>query len=854
MNRTVLNRQMFRYGGPVKKMEMGGDPMAPAAPAGVGMEEAMAAQPQDMGMAGAAPTPEAQMANQAVGAGLDPNVLSGMLQEAAQGIGNLDEAQDLESVMNMMRGDQASVQDRRDELASIIGPEDAAQTPESALALLQPVIMMNQVDEGIGGMAQAAMDVPVEGPMAEGIMSTMGAGETPTANFSQGGAVRRLQAGGNPATAPVANPASIQNPYSALGLMGMPTLKDEFANRKEMYRDILGDDQERKNLTQAQMLFDVAQAGLALATPPSRSGQSFASNLAEKLGESKLFEKIGARAAQEQEAQQKVDLAALSSAETALGRKEQAGLDYLTALAKKKTDKSFIQVKMPDGKIRVFNTDTALGEKGLQSAVKDGGMPYSIGAPSATEAKPDMYEVTFKDGSTQFFDLSKPSDISKYTTLQKELGGIKSLFKAGTKPSGKDKAAKVKGVYGPDGKYISSFNVNDDADVIAMDKLLKATPGSYPANLPTASAPDVIGDKEYFTKYGMDKKTFEDQPADVKNRLMGVTPDPVTKIVKGQIVDVTNPNDPKVVFGDRDEPTPKWYTVTIDGSPTVIDANTKPGKAMIDKVNAANKAAPGSATMETVTSAPTPQAYLIDGQLRMSYDKGRTYTLNGEIKKVPEDAFKISDTTSYEVHKAEQIRSRAGKALEKLDGEIAQQLGKDGAVNSSDITAVVDALKMAREGTGFYSNLVAGFDALSGFLPEAIRPSGLFEDNADARQYLRGVTTLGRSALVVNPRFPVAEMERVEALFVKPDSFFVNPETEARKFTQLKSLATQQYRRNLEMLSQGGLSKDDAAAVEKNNLEIKRLLSLLPGVPLSGSNNTSRSDAVNAAGALIRGD
>ena len=850
MNRTVLNRQMFRYGGQVKKMQMGGDP---AAPAGVGMEAAMAAQPQATGMQGAAPAP-ADQAMQQVAQGVDPNIIGGMLQQAAQGIGNLDEAQDLESVMNMMRGDQASVQDRRNELGDIVGPEDAEQTPESVLALLQPVMMMNQVDQGIGGMAQAAMDVPVEGPMAEGIMSTMGAGETPTENFSQGGAVRRLQAGGNPATAPVANPASIQNPYAALGLIGMPTLKEEFANRKEMYRDILGDDQERKNLTQAQMLFDVAQAGLALATPPSRSGQSFASNVAEKLGESKLFEKIGARAAQEQEAQQKVDLAALSSAETALGRKEQAGLDYLTALAKKKTDKSFMQVKMPNGKIRVFNTDTALGEKGFNTAVDAGGVPYSIGAPSSTDAKPDMYEITFNDGSTQFFDLSKPADIGKYTTLSKELGGVKALFKAGTKPSGKDKAAKVKGVYGPDGKFLASFNVNDDADVIAMDKLVAATPGSYPANLPTAKAPDVIGDKEYFTKYGMDKKTFEAQPIEVQNRLMGVTPDPVTKIVKGQIVDVTNPKQPVVVFGERDEPTSKWYTVSINGKPTVIDASTKPGKDMIAKVNAANAATPGSATMEPIATAPAPKAYLIDGELRMSYDKGKTFTKDGEILPVPESAFPISDRTSYEVHKQVKIQSRAKKALESLDKQIAQELGKADGVKASDITAVTDALKMAREGTGFYSNLVAGFDALTGFIPEGMRPSSLFEDNADARQYLRGVTTLGRSALVVNPRFPVAEMERVEALFIKPDSFFVNPETEARKFTQLKSLATQQYRRNLGLLAEGNLSADDAAAVEKNNLEIRRLLSLLPGVPLSGSGNATREDAVNAAGDLIRGN
>ena len=39
----------------------------------------------------------------------------------------------------------------------MVGEEDAAQTPESVLALTQPAIMMGAVDQGIGGLAAEEM-------------------------------------------------------------------------------------------------------------------------------------------------------------------------------------------------------------------------------------------------------------------------------------------------------------------------------------------------------------------------------------------------------------------------------------------------------------------------------------------------------------------------------------------------------------------------------------------------------------------------------------------------------------------------------------------------------------------------
>ena len=133
-----MDRQMFRQGG-IVPMQEGGIAGMMAAP---GMAGAMAAQ-SDM------PT---EAVGQAAGA-IDPSMLEGMLAEVAGNIENMDAAEDFESVMNAMRGDNATIEERRDELAGVVGPEDAAQTPESVLALVQPVMQLASIDQGIGGLA-----------------------------------------------------------------------------------------------------------------------------------------------------------------------------------------------------------------------------------------------------------------------------------------------------------------------------------------------------------------------------------------------------------------------------------------------------------------------------------------------------------------------------------------------------------------------------------------------------------------------------------------------------------------------------------------------------------------------------
>ena len=98
-----------------------------------------------------------QAAQGAMQQGIDPAMLEGMLTQYADGMGDLENAEDYETVINSIRGDELPMEQRYAELSEIVGPEDSQATPESVLTLLQPVMLMAAVDQGIGGLAAQEM-------------------------------------------------------------------------------------------------------------------------------------------------------------------------------------------------------------------------------------------------------------------------------------------------------------------------------------------------------------------------------------------------------------------------------------------------------------------------------------------------------------------------------------------------------------------------------------------------------------------------------------------------------------------------------------------------------------------------
>ena len=285
---NVYQRPLFRnMGGPVAPAPMAPQPM-----------------PAQAAMGGQDPMALMQAAEQVAS-----EQTQGLGAEYAQSmINNLDAAETPEDVINAIRGNQMPLESRYRELAEYVGEEDAGQTPQSVLALVQPTLMMTEegaMNSGIGELMQNITGevemITEEGlptDMGQGVGSLMmsGVGQQPVANFSQGGFVQRFQEGGEA--------SRLQQIYSEM----LP-----------VYQSIMGDGSDARRMTQSQILFDIADRAAAFAGGVDpRTGQSVAgASPAAQLGVAMtgLGGTIGSRLAAQDEQDRALRLAALQAAQ-----------------------------------------------------------------------------------------------------------------------------------------------------------------------------------------------------------------------------------------------------------------------------------------------------------------------------------------------------------------------------------------------------------------------------------------------------------------------------------------------------------------------------------------------------------
>ena len=809
MNRSVMDRQMFRNGGYVRRMQAGGDPMmAPpmAGPAPQGMPMGQAGMPPAPSAAAMPVPPGASMDQAAMGAmqqGIDPAVLESMLQQAAGSFGNLDaaaETEDYEQIINTIRGDQAPLQERRQELAGLVGDADAAQTPDSVLTLVQPIMQIAAVDQGIGSMAPEAMNTPVTGDMAGGIMSTvnMGAEEAPMpgqggpapVNFNRGGPVAYMQDGGQP---PVG------------GRQG-----EIFREQQALYQSILNPSEEQaaldeqRKMTQAQMLFDIAQGGLIFASGAAKPGGSPAEQLAASFVQP--LGNIGARAGEFQKVKdaqraqkRQLDLAALQS----------SGSLFAAERAQ--------QLKS--------------GDEGLDK----------------------LYNVYDQDGN--LIVGGQPLTRSSWLAIQEQNPG-----------------AQLREV--PVARDASPISLSEGSVLVdTFGNVLARNQGTGRTTLSSGQKVFDAAGNVMFENKGDQEMTVHN----VDGTLVGFDPKTRTTSVlfqgdKNQIVTVegqiyaVNPRTREtnlLASVANQEPDYRVLRDTRNGLTTFIDISTAEGAARIAEANAANEQAGTTVfTIGTVSADSTPQAkaYRIEGVgVRLSYDGGRTFVTEGEngpqIRTMPSDAQPLSDTIAADIASRQRIQLMAGNQLAQMDEQLGLisrggEAGSPTALSSAEAGFVRDAMRAARDGTGPYAGFAVFLDrTFAGAIPAA---RDAFQNTQANRQFLRGLTILGRSALVVNPRFPVAEMEKVGALFPDPEAFFTNPETEANKLVELKNLALAQQRANLQALQTGIEDAGTRQSVMANNFEIERLLGLLQTVPTGAIGPRLDPDAVQSLQDVIR--
>jgi len=79
-----------------------------------------------------------------------------MASQMEQVYNKLDSSENIEDVINAMRGDEQPLSERYNELAELVGPADAKKTPESVLTVLQPTFQILQSVPD-GGIASAPM-------------------------------------------------------------------------------------------------------------------------------------------------------------------------------------------------------------------------------------------------------------------------------------------------------------------------------------------------------------------------------------------------------------------------------------------------------------------------------------------------------------------------------------------------------------------------------------------------------------------------------------------------------------------------------------------------------------------------
>jgi hypothetical protein len=326
---NVYKRPMFLQGGgaalPMAAPPNAAPPMA--APPNAG---GAAGIPQELQMALAG----AEQEGNAIGQGIGQKFVTDMMQ-------GLDGAEDYEQAINALRGNELPLSARYDELGEIVGAEDAKETPESVLALVQPAIMMTEegaMNSGIGELMQGLTgDVPMEGGMEEGVGSLMAAGQPaeppmppgldPTAlgpipngapqGFAVGGAVNRFRNSPvvqNFSEGKEARTLESYASYNPKALTG--DVQSLYEERLPLYEKVgAGDQAADKTAFWAQM----TQLGLNLAAPPAElRGRSPAEALAAaaKVPFANIAQ-IGARAAEGKRAARIGALQAAEKAQTA---------------------------------------------------------------------------------------------------------------------------------------------------------------------------------------------------------------------------------------------------------------------------------------------------------------------------------------------------------------------------------------------------------------------------------------------------------------------------------------------------------------------------------------------------------
>jgi hypothetical protein len=933
------------------------------------MNPALAKRYQQGGIASMMDPASMPQGDPMMGGQMDPAQIAMMEAEAAgqaqgeqigamvgeQTMMGLDQAEDFQGAIDALRGNSAPLEARYQELAGFVGDQDAMQTPESVLAMVQPTIMMTEqgaVDSGIGQlMQQITGNVEMETPdgqptaMAEGVGSLMGVGQQPAEKklLADGGAVIGMSNGGN------------------------PFYEQALAEQQA----ILGDPQQSKDFMQSQILFDIADRGLLFAggvdprTGENMSGAPLLSQIGRAA--SGLGATIGEQVAQQTAQERAVRAAALQRAQslkdTADARTFQTERDEFN-LGKQLIDPKYITVGTVDGKqvfkgsmtrekekelIKkypgiVFNepvspTSGGTSLKKIIFTSADGKTTntyyeserntpafvkrlkeqspnatveaFNLSAEEQSNIKP-IYRVK-ADGSTESkaFDFSGRNQLAEFEKLQKdgwelspakfdlankekytiaiEARALQTAIAAEKRALEFRKGDERRAVFmaiatekraekrlielerraldrklDQEDRDLAKKLAQEARDSLAQlrqenrDKLAKIEDElrgiEYQIDEENRATEDLIATEERavgrkLSQEERDKKEFDRQRGilveeDIakENRIYEQKDDFDIKVIDGQVFAFDNKRLDEegytgtLLFGEKDLPEPDHRIAVIDGVETIIDVNTLAGQEFIKKINKAKLDGKSASLTKIGTERITNDAYLIPGVGGvMSRDGGKTYVdKNGAVKQIPTGpeggAIKMSDTIAVEMVKNEKLRAYALAELEKSDESIISGLTLFDA-SQNDVKDAKSALKKVYDGTGFVSNVISAFNNVVGGIIAPDEFQKYFKDTTGARQFVKLIRILGRSALSTSPRYAVADLEATQQLFADESKIFVSPATEAAKLYSLKEAIDEERLRILRKLaSDTPIEKSQKGVLQSKIFEIERLQQLIGNI------------------------
>jgi hypothetical protein len=814
---------------------------------------------------------------------------------ASEMMNRLDAAEDPKSMIDAFRGNEKPLEARYTELAGFVGEADAQQTPESVLAMVQPTIMMTEegaVDSGIGELMQGlvqSVEMEDDSQMAQGVgeLMAMGAGNTPPVNFNQGGPVmvRKFQTGTPPGGPKAQEPVALD-----LGTSLMPYYEEAQGIR----RGILGTPQERatqleeqKRLTQAQMLFDIAQAGLQFAG--STDGRSVAERLANSLSESQLAPKIGERAAQfqqmkdvQKQQEQQMDLSALDSAERQL-----AGAQGRAFEMNKLAQENLNRINLTEIEIGA-RKEAATSEEELRKALQTEKLNL--------EEKLANLKITATAAENSKDRSAQVLAASQLAAAQKQLATLNASLKVGNdlKVLGAKNNFELAKIENAQDFEFAVINKKAAIDRVAAqsDRNFQAAQNSLSR---IATQFENQKDRDFRSEESLLRREFDEKIKNLdlteaeKDRALKHADMMITKafeehrLLQGDekltleklkmYFDQDYKNEELALKKQESElkaSTSGLMKFTIkdaDGNitQTIAAIGSTEGQALQEQVNEANLREEGSAEAKKVgTESVNPQAYITNqGNIITSYDNNtfvETDAQGNPVMKLLKDveAKSLGDSDVYSTIKKQKIinygKERLEEATSYLDTKVyvgtdnkplpaeqqqaLRKLEKETVTNLyGDITE-----KDVRAGTGFFSNLFALANNIGGTIaPEFF--SKTFATTEEARLALERFNLIAVSALTVNPRLAVYDIQRVERILPKATNLLKNPATEAKKFKELVTTMKAQRSRLLT-----AIRDEDPVALEnigQTMAKIRELDGVLAMVRITDSTSSkSLSDAL----------